>query len=67
MDDRIKILIIEDEMIIAAHLSLQLTGLGYDVTGIIPRAEEAILHLRQHQPDIVLLDINLKGRNRHGS
>ena len=61
MDDRIKILIIEDEMIIAAHLSLQLSGLGYDVTGIIPRAEEAILHLRQHQPDIVLLDINLKG------
>ena len=61
MDDRIQILIIEDEMIIAAHLSLQLSGLGYDVTGIIPRAEKAILHLRQHQPDIVLLDINLKG------
>ncbi len=61
MNDRIKILIVEDEMIIAAHLSLQLTDLGYEVTGIIPRAEEALIHLRQHRPDILLLDINLNG------
>ncbi len=59
--DPVKILIVEDEMIIAANLSLQLTGLGYDVVGIIPRAEEALVHLRQQQPDILLLDINLKG------
>ena len=55
------ILIIEDEMIIAANISLQLTTLGYEVTGIIPRGEEALLHIEQQQPDIVLLDINLKG------
>ncbi|WP_445955512.1 LytR/AlgR family response regulator transcription factor [Yeosuana sp.] len=56
-----KILIIEDEMIIAANISLQLTTLGYEVTGIIPRGEEALVHIEQHQPDILLLDINLKG------
>ena len=61
MGNPIRILIVEDEMIIAANISLQLTTLGYDVTGIIPRAEEALTHLRQQQPDIVLLDINLKG------
>ena len=56
-----KILIIEDEMIIAANISLQLTNLGYDVTGIIPRGEEALFHIEQNFPDIILMDINLKG------
>ena len=57
----IKILIVEDEMVIAANISLQLTTLGYEVTGIVPRGEEAILQIKQNQPDIVLLDICLKG------
>ncbi|HCY82024.1 MAG TPA: DNA-binding response regulator, partial [Xanthomarina gelatinilytica] len=62
MNPPLKILIVEDEMIIAANISLQLTSLGYEVTGIIPRGEEALLHIKQHQPDMVLLDINLKGK-----
>jgi len=56
-----RILIVEDEMIIAANLSLELTSLGYEVTGIIPRGEEALMHIRENQPDILLLDIQLKG------
>lgn len=62
MDTLIKILIVEDEMIIGAKISMQLTSLGYDVTGILPRGEEAILHVAENKPDIVLLDINLKGQ-----
>ncbi len=61
MNQKTKILIVEDEMIIAANISLQLTTLGYEVTGIIPRGEEALVHIEQHQPDILILDINLKG------
>lgn len=61
MTTKTKILIVEDEMIIAANISLQLTSLGYEVTGIIPRAEDALIHIDQQQPDILLLDINLKG------
>lgn len=61
MDNLIKILVVEDEMIIGAKISMQLTGLGYDVTGVLPRGEEAILHLKENNVDIVLLDINLKG------
>ena len=61
MENLIQILIVEDEMIIAANISLQLTHLGYEVIGIIPRAEEVLPRIRQHQPDIVLMDINLKG------
>lgn len=61
MNSPIKILIVEDEMVIGANISLQLTGLGYDVIGIVPRSEEAIACVQQECPDIVLMDINLKG------
>ena len=61
MGTLIKILIVEDEMIIGANISLQLSELGYEVTGIVPRGEEALIHMKQNKPDIVLLDIQLKG------
>lgn len=48
-------------MIIAANLSLQLTKLGYEVTGIESRGEEAVHHALVNSPDIVLMDVNLKG------
>ncbi|MAN58895.1 MAG: DNA-binding response regulator [Flavobacteriaceae bacterium] len=57
----IKILIVEDEMVIAANISLQLSELGYEVTGILPRGEEALSHVKETEPDIVLMDIQLKG------
>ncbi|WP_026934783.1 LytR/AlgR family response regulator transcription factor [Christiangramia echinicola] len=61
MSEKIKILIVEDEMIIAANISLQLNELGHEVTGIVPRGEEALMHIKSETPDILLLDINLKG------
>ncbi|MCU0376353.1 MAG: response regulator [Chitinophagaceae bacterium] len=61
MENRVKILVVEDEMLIAAKISLQLTTLGYEVTGILPRGEEALQHCEANGPDIVLLDIQLKG------
>ena len=61
MDKVVKILIVEDEMVIAANISLQLSELGYEVTGILPRGEEAIAHIQIDKPDIVLLDIRRKG------
>jgi len=59
--DSIKILIVEDEMIIGAKISMQLSNLGYEVTGILPRGEDAIVHVQESKPDLVLMDINLKG------
>jgi len=61
MNSPIKILIVEDEMIIGANISLQLSKLGYEVTGIESRGEEALRHVKQHKPHIVLMDIQLKG------
>ncbi len=60
-DNTIKILIVEDEMLIGAKISMFLTELGYDVTGLLPRAEEAIQNASENPPDIALLDIQLKG------
>ncbi len=61
MINPVQILIVEDEMIIAANISLQLSNLGYQITGIIPRGEEVLPHIEQKLPDIILMDINLKG------
>jgi DNA-binding LytR/AlgR family response regulator len=62
MESLVKILVVEDEMIIGAKLSMQLTALGYEVTGLLARGEEAITHVMENKPDIVLLDIYLKGK-----
>ncbi|MGB5362856.1 MAG: response regulator [Aureibaculum sp.] len=61
MKKPIKIFIVEDEMIIAANISLQLSKLGYEISGIVSRGEDAILHIKENKPDIILLDIQLKG------
>ena len=61
MNETVRILIVEDDMIIGANLSLQLVNLGYEVTGIETRGEEAIAHAMANTPDIILMDINLKG------
>ncbi len=61
MEDIVRILIVEDDMIIGANLSLQLTHLGYEVTGIESRGEDAIAHALANFPNIILMDINLKG------
>lgn len=60
--NKVKILIVEDEMLIAAKISTLLTELGYEVTGILPRAEDALVQVEENIPDIALLDINLKGK-----
>lgn len=57
-----KILIVENEMIIAADVSVQFLKLGYHVIGIHTRAEDALKTTAEDRPDIVLMDIDLKGK-----
>jgi len=56
---KIKVGIVEDEMIIAETISLALTKLGYLPTKPAFSYESAISMLESEKPDIVLLDINL--------
>jgi DNA-binding LytR/AlgR family response regulator len=57
----ISVLIVEDDMIIAAKIGMHLEKLGYTVAATLPRGEEAVLHCRKTPPDILLLDVRLKG------
>jgi diguanylate cyclase len=56
-----KILIVEDESIIAEDISDSLTARGYRVTGIVYSGEEAIQSVIEVRPDLVLMDVNLQG------
>ncbi|NRB47959.1 MAG: LytTR family transcriptional regulator DNA-binding domain-containing protein [Saprospiraceae bacterium] len=61
MDHQIDIMVVEDDMIIAADISMQLTQLGYNVSAILPKGEDALAQLQHSQPDIILMDVGLKG------
>ncbi len=55
------ILIVEDELIVAESLSLDLQRKGYAIAGIVSSGEEAIDAIWLMQPDLILMDIMLKG------
>jgi DNA-binding NtrC family response regulator len=57
-----KILIVEDQFVEADYLRLMLTQSGYLVTGIARSVQQAREMIRQQNPDLVLLDIFLKGK-----
>ena len=56
------VLIVEDEVIVAADLASRLRMLGYEVVGIAEKGEEAVSVATSLHPDLVLMDIRLKGR-----
>jgi two-component system, response regulator PdtaR len=56
-----KVLIAEDEKIIALDIRRQLQKLDYEVTSIVSTGEDAINECRRKKPDVVLMDIGLQG------
>ncbi|MBD1844587.1 response regulator [Cyanobacteria bacterium FACHB-63] len=56
-----KILIVEDESIIALDIQTSLQNSGYQVVSIATTAEEALSDIAHLQPDLVLMDIRLSG------
>lgn len=61
MEKKVKVLLVEDELIIADYMQECLNNYGYDVIGICINYTDAIAALANNAPDIVLLDITLKG------
>lgn len=57
-----RVLIVEDEVIIALDLVHQMKALGCDVISIVTSGEEALRVAETSPPDLVLLDIKIKGR-----
>ena len=57
------ILIVEDEHIVAMDIQNSLEKLGYTIAGQADRAEDAVKKAEELLPDLILMDIGLKGEN----
>ena len=55
------VLIVEDEAIIALELKLRLEQMGFSVLSIVPSADLAIEKIQLENPDVIFMDIVLRG------
>ena len=58
-----RVLIVEDERVVATHVERSLRDAGYRVTGIAASAIEAQSLVSSEPPDVALVDIRLRGRS----
>ena len=56
-----KILIAEDEIIVAQWMKIELEDIGYEVLDYVTTGEKTIESALENKPDIILLDVNLLG------
>jgi len=56
-----KILVVEDNVIVAMELQARLVQAGYLVTGIVATGEAAVQQALAGRPDLLIMDITLKG------
>lgn len=56
----IKVLIVEDETIVALDTKSALIKLGFKITDTVTNYDEAIRSIQETSPDIILMDIYLK-------
>ena len=55
------VVVVEDEMVVARDLQRTLEGWGYRVPGLAPTADAGLALVEEHAPDLVLVDIVLRG------
>lgn len=56
---KIKLLVVEDELLVAEDISTRLRSIGYDIAGTVPTGEEALKICETAVPDAILMDIML--------
>jgi PAS domain S-box-containing protein len=61
IDPKVKILVVEDELIIAKGIEKRLIAMGYAVAGAVASGEEALAKVLETPPDLLLMDIHLQG------
>ena len=61
MKSKAKILIVEDESLVALNIENRLLDLGYEIADVVATGEEAIAAATASQPDLVLMDVKLTG------
>ncbi|MGB2690515.1 MAG: response regulator [Desulfobacterales bacterium] len=52
-----KMMVVEDEVVIAMRLQQRLTSMGFDITGVAYSGEDAVEQARRLRPDLILMDI----------
>jgi DNA-binding LytR/AlgR family response regulator len=60
--NKVKVLVVEDEYIVAQDISNNLAKFGYAVTAMVRTGEDAIQSVKTNEPDIVLFDVRLEGK-----
>ncbi len=58
---QIRVMIVEDMSIIALGVKSKLRRMGYEIVGAASSGEEAVAMAAATRPDVILMDINLKG------
>ncbi len=58
----VKILVVEDSAIIASDIKFKLQDYGYSICDMVESGDAALRSIEQHQPDIVIMDIVIKGK-----
>ncbi len=56
-----RIMIVEDEAIIASAMKMDLQNMGYDVASVVHSGEKALSRIEDEKPDLILMDIVLAG------
>ena len=59
--DKTRIMVVEDEGIIAKDIQISLQQLGYEVPAVVPSGELAVQKAEELMPDLILMDIVLQG------
>lgn len=59
---KVKILIVEDENLVAKDIQSTLKSIGYQVTAMVNSGDKAIQEVEENRPDLVLMDIKLRGK-----
>lgn len=59
---KVKILIVEDEAIVARDIKVCLNKIGYEVLGSYSSGEKALEAIEENKPELILMDIMLKGK-----
>ena len=56
-----RILIVEDEGLVADDIQTTLENLGYEIAGVVMSGDKAVVKAAEIKPDLILMDIGLRG------
>ena len=61
MNEKLKIVVVEDDAIIAKHIENELNAIGHLVVGVAHDSETALDMISNRKPNFLMLDINIEG------